>query len=97
MTANEERARGVEILTEILSGGRILQVKEPRKFHNGYSYYFEVTAYDQVADFCLSAEVLEDMDGTPGYKQHTNKFARIIEKQLRNPRPQAFLTRTGIP
>lgn len=97
MTANEERARGVEIVTEILSGGRILRVKEPRTFHNGYSYYFEVTAYDQVADFCLSAEVLKDMEGTPGYKQHANKFARVIEKQLRNPRPQAFLTRTGIP
>lgn len=97
MTAKDERARGVEILTEILSGGRILRVKEPRTFHNGYSYYFEVTAYDKVADFCLSAEVLEDMEGTPGYKQHANKFARAIEKRLRNPRPQAFMTRSSIP
>lgn len=97
MTAKDERARGVEILTEILSGSRILRVKEPRTFHNGYSYYFEVTAYDKVADFCLPAEVLEDMEGTPGYKQHANKFARAIEKRLRNPRPQAFMTRTGVP
>jgi hypothetical protein len=67
MTAKDERARGVEILTEILSAGRVLRIKEPRTFHNGYSYYFEVTAYDKVADFCLSAEVLEDMEGTPGY------------------------------
>jgi hypothetical protein len=97
MTAKDERARGVEILTEILSGGRIVRVKEPRTFHNGYSYYFEVTAYDKVADFCLSAEVLEDMEGTQGYKQHANKFARAIEKRLRNPRPQAFITATGVP
>jgi hypothetical protein len=97
MTAKDERARGVEILTEILSGSRILRVKEPRTFHNGYSYYFEVTAYDKVTDFCLSAEVLEDLEGTPGYKQHANKFARAIEKRLRNPHPQAFMTRTGVP
>jgi len=97
MTAKDERARGVEILTEILSGSRILRMKEPRTFHNGYSYYFEVTAYDKVSDFCLPAEVLEDMEGTPGYKQHANKFARAIEKRLRNPHPQAFMTRTGVP
>ncbi len=97
MTAKDERARGVEILTEILSGTRILRVKEPRAFLNGYSYYFEVAAYDKVTDFCLPAEVLEDMEGTPGYKQHANNFARAIEKRLRNPRPQAFMTRTGVP
>jgi len=93
MTAKDERARGVEILT----GGRILRVKEPRTFHNGYSYYFEATAYDKITDFGLSAEVLEDMEVTPGYKQHANKFARAIEKRLRNPRPQAFMTRSGVP
>lgn len=97
MTAKDERARGVEILTEILSGGRILRVKEPRTFHSGYSYYFEVTAYDKVGDFCLPAEVLEDMQGTPGYKEHANKFARGLEKRLRNPRPQAFMTRSAVP
>jgi len=97
MTAKDERARGVEILTEILSGSRILRVKEPRTFHNGYSYYFEVTAYDKATDFCLPAEALEDMEGTPGYKHHAKEFARAIEKRLRNPRPQAFVTRTGVP
>jgi hypothetical protein len=49
MTAKDERARGVEILTEILSGGRILLVREPRT-HNSFSYYFEVAAYGKVAD-----------------------------------------------
>ena len=97
MTAKDERARGVDILTEILSRTRILRIKEPRTFHNGYSYYFEVNAYDKVADFCLSAEVLEDMEGTPGYKQHANQFARAVEKRLRNPHPQSFMTKSGIP
>src|ERR1043166_2480009 len=97
MTAKDERARGVGILTEILSTGRILQVKEPRTFNNGFAYYFEVTAYDNVTDFCLPAEVLEDMEGTPGYKQHASSFARAMEKRLRNLRPQAFITRSGVP
>ena len=97
MTAKDERARGVEILTQILSRGHILQVKEQRTFNNGFAYYFEVTAYDKVADFCLPAEVLEDMEGTPGYTQHANSFARAAEKRLRNPRPQGFTTRSGVP
>jgi hypothetical protein len=96
MTANE-RARGVEILTEILTSGRILLVREPRLFHNGYSYFFEVTAYDKVADFCLSAEVIEDMQGTQEYKKQANIFARAVEKRLRNPKPHAFITRSGVP
>jgi len=53
-----QNSANVEILTEILSGSRILRVKEPRTFHNGYSYYFEVTAYDKATDFCLPAEAL---------------------------------------
>jgi hypothetical protein len=97
MTAKDERARGVEILTEILSRGRVLQVKEPRTFNNGFAYYFEVTAYDKATDFCLPAEVLEDMEGTPGYRQHANSFARAVEKRLRNSRPKAFMTRSGVP
>jgi hypothetical protein len=97
MTARDERVRGVEILTEILSGNRVLRVREPRTFHDGYSYYFQVAAYDNVADFALSAEVLEDMQGTPGYKEHANTFARAIEKRLRNPKPNGFMTRSGVP
>jgi hypothetical protein len=95
--ANLLRESLEETLTEILSGGRILRVREPRTFHDGYVYYFEVTAYDKVVDFCLSAEVLEDLQDTPGYKEQANSFARAIEKRLRNPNPNAFMTRSGVP
>jgi hypothetical protein len=97
MTAKDERTRGVEILTEILLAGHILRVRNLRTFHDGYSYYFEVTAYDKVADFCLSAEVIEDMQGTPEYREQANSFARAVEIRLRNPNPQAFMTKTGVP
>jgi hypothetical protein len=97
MPAMDERARGVEILTEILSAGGIPLVREPITFHNGYSYYFEVVAYNKTANFCLSSEVLEDMQGTPGYKQQANLFARAMENRLRNYNPLAFMTRSGVP
>jgi hypothetical protein len=97
MVAKAERARGAEILTNILSGGGILHVSEPRIYNNGYAYYFEVTAQDKVADFCLSAEVLEDLQGMPKYQQQTNSFARAVEKRLRNPKPNGFMTITGVP
>src|SRR5216684_3539569 len=96
MTANDERARGVEILTEILSANRILHVREPRIFNNGFSYFFEVTAYDKVADFCLPSEVLEDMQGTPGYRAQASNFARAVEKRLRNQNPNSFMTKSGV-
>jgi hypothetical protein len=45
MTAKDERSPGVEILTEILSGGRILRVKRTTHFSQRPFLLLRVTAY----------------------------------------------------
>ena len=97
MTAKDQRTRGIDILTEIFTRTGSLRVKAPRTFNGGFSYYFEVTGYGKVADFCLTAEVLEDMEGTRGYQEQANHFAWATEQRLRNPNPIAFMTKRGVP
>ncbi|MCI0620290.1 MAG: toll/interleukin-1 receptor domain-containing protein [Acidobacteria bacterium] len=97
MGTRDERERGVELLREILESGHVARVKGPQILSGGFSYHFEVTAYDKVVDFAISAEALEDLVGTPEYRSLANGFARALDKRLRNPDPNSFLTRKGVP
>jgi hypothetical protein len=95
MTARDERARGVGILTDILTNGRILHLRPIRVLNDGFAYLFEVTAYEKLVTFCLPAEVLEDMEGTREYRNQANSFARALETRLRNPSPNSFMTKSA--
>jgi hypothetical protein len=37
------------------------------------------------------------MQGTSQYKDEALQFARALEKRLRNPKPSAFMTTSGVP
>jgi hypothetical protein len=98
MRTDDETRRGIERLREIFESRTILKLGEPRDLTgNNFTFYFAVTAYSKVWEFCATREQLSDLPAMPRYLISADALARSLEYRFKNVSPNLWLTGLGKP
>ncbi|WP_263353322.1 toll/interleukin-1 receptor domain-containing protein [Acidicapsa acidisoli] len=92
---DEEFARGVDYLRNIIESGKTLKMPDPRRLMTGTTYLIEVTGFTKNWNMGLTRDQICDIPGTKEYRESALALAQVLNSRFMNVDPNLYVTKSG--